>query len=84
MAQSPVEMRPKDGTPDWAPITTGTATAIDSAVPSSSFLPRLNLNAPDSLRMLTILFFRSAPVTPETQASGGSRQNSQTFRMLSA
>ena len=29
-------------------------------------------------------FFEAAPVTPETKASGDSRQNSQAFRMLSA
>ena len=34
--------------------------------------------------MRTIRFFRSAPVIPETQATGHSTQNSQVFKMLSA
>ncbi len=49
-----------------------------------------NLRVKSSLRvirsfmMFTILCLRSAPVTPETQASGDPTQNSQIFKMLSA
>src|ERR1700722_1454385 len=62
----------------------GAATAINPAALSNSFLLRSKLLATRSVMIRRIRFLRSAPVTPETQASGEATQNSQVFKMLSA
>src|ERR1039458_4479051 len=66
------------------PNTTGTAIAASPAAPSNSFLLKSNLRVAPSVMMRTIRFFKSAPVTPDTQASGDPTQYSQTFKILSA
>src|SRR5271157_2154 len=66
------------------PNETGRATTANPAALSSSLLRKSSLRAPRSVMIRKIRFLRSAPVTPDTQASGDSTQNSQAFRMLSA
>src|SRR3984957_807985 len=67
-----------------APARIGAAIAITTATPIKSLRPRLNDRAGRCDMMLAIRRFRSAPLTPGTQGSGDSTQNSHTLRMLSA
>src|SRR6266576_2184798 len=65
------------------PKTIGKARASTAAVLNKAFLPKLSFRTTCSVMMFTILFLRSDPVTPDTQASGDPTQNSHTFKMLS-
>src|SRR5580704_15265981 len=67
-----------------APARIGAAIARTTATPINSLRPRLNVRAGRCDMMLAIRRFKSAPLTPGTQGSGDSTQNSHTFRMLSA
>src|SRR6266566_8126325 len=66
------------------PKVTGRAIASAAATVSRSLRAKPRLCKMRSFIIWTILFLRSAPVTPETQGNGDPRQNSQTFKMLSA
>src|SRR5438552_3062208 len=57
----------------------GRTKANKTAVLSNNFLLKSSFRAIRSVMILTILFLRSDPVTPDTQASGDSTQNSHTF-----
>ena len=67
-----------------SPNAMGPATAANPAALSNNFRPKFSLCNMRSVMMLTILFLRSPPATPDMHASGDARQNSQTFRMPSA
>src|ERR1700733_12732830 len=67
-----------------SPATTGAAITPTTAALNKNFLLKSNFRAAPGVMIRTILFFKSAPVTPDTQASGDPTQNSQIFKILSA
>lgn len=66
------------------PKITGPAMTAIPTPAKNNFLPELSLFGMSSVMMRTIRFFRSAPVTPDTQVSGDSTHNLQVSKMLSA
>ena len=57
------------------PNNTGMTMAADAAALNNSFLPKFSLCDALAVIMRAILFFKSAPVTPDTQASENPAQN---------
>src|SRR5207253_9859986 len=66
------------------PKAIGTTTVAKAAALSNSFLLKSSFRATLFAMIRTTLFLRSAPVTPDTQVTGDSTQNSQIFKILSA
>src|SRR6266576_3394185 len=66
------------------PKAIGTTTVAKAAALSNSFLLKYSFRATLFAMIRTTLFLRSAPVTPDTQVTGDSTQNSQIFKILSA
>src|SRR5215475_7177651 len=62
-----------------APARIGAEIARTIATPRRSLRPALNARAGRCDMMLAIRRFKSAPLTPGTQGSGDSTQNSHTF-----
>jgi hypothetical protein len=72
------------GTGLSAPTATGVTKATMAPIVRSAVFHPPGVETGSLVMISSIRYFRSEPVTPDTQASGDSTKNWQVFRMLSA